>query len=90
MRTIVLDGLYMNTREATHDYLARRLHFPSYYGRNLDALHDLLTEPCDPTQIILYRKACMLQKLGDYGEILLTVLRDAASENASLRFAEDN
>ena len=48
MKTIVLDGLYMNTRETTHTYLAWRLGLPSYYGRNLDALHDVLTDPCEP------------------------------------------
>ena len=41
MKTIVLDGLYMNTRETTHTYLALRLGLPSYYGRNHDALHDV-------------------------------------------------
>jgi len=89
MKTIVLDGLYMNSREATHDSLAWRLQLPPYYGRNLDALHDLLTEPGEPTQIILYRGERMLQSLGDYGRALLSVLRDAAEESATLRFSED-
>jgi ribonuclease inhibitor len=89
MKTIVLDGLYMNTRETTHTYLAWRLGLPSYYGRNLDALHDVLTDPCEPTQIILYRKDRMLESLGEYGEQLLTVFRDAAAESPTLRFAED-
>lgn len=88
MRTILLDGLYMNTKPATHDYLALRLGAPEYYGRNLDALHDILTDPCEPTRIVLYRRARMLSALGDYGEALLSVLRDSASDNPNLTFEE--
>ena len=88
MRTIILDGLYMNTREATHDYLALRLQLPSYYGRNLDALHDVLTDPCEPTNLVLYRESLMIASLGEYGETLLSVIRDAAAENANLTFTE--
>ena len=89
MKTIVLDGLYMNTKDAAFDYLKWRLNLPDYFGRNLDALYDLLTEPCEPTQIVLYRKNLMLAALGEYGEMLLTVLRDAAKQNRMLLFFED-
>ena len=88
MKTILLDGRYMNTKAATHTYLAERLHAPEYYGRNLDALHDILTDPCEPTLVVLYRKEHMLQSLGDYGEVLLEVFRDSAAENPSLTFRE--
>ncbi|MBP5410403.1 MAG: barstar family protein [Lachnospiraceae bacterium] len=89
MKTILLDGLYMNTKEATHAYLAQRLHAPEYYGRNLDALHDILTDPCgETTLVLLYRKSHMLRALGRYGEVLLKVFRDSAAENPSLIFRE--
>ena len=86
MKTIALDGLYMTTKEATHAYLRWRLQAPDYYGCNLDALHDILTDPCEPTHLILYRKDLMLKALGGYGEALLTVLRNSASENDNLTF----
>ena len=88
MKTILLDGLYMNTKEATHIYLAERLHAPEYYGNNLDALYDILTDICEPTLLILRRREHMLTSLGDYGETLLTVFRDAAEENGKLTFEE--
>ena len=88
MKTILLDGLYMNTKEATHIYLADRLQAPDYYGRNLDALYDILTDVCEPTLLILRRREHMLKSLGDYGETLLTVFRDAAEANGNLTFEE--
>ncbi len=88
MKTIALDGLYMTTKETTHAYLRWRLNAPAYYGCNLDALHDILTDPCEPTRLVLYRKELMLRSLGSYGEALLMVFRDSAAENDNLFFTE--
>ena len=40
--TLTLDGLQMSGRAAAHDHLKAQLKLPDYYGRNLDALYDLL------------------------------------------------
>ena len=40
----ILDGKKMVSREETHVYLKETFGFPDYYGKNLDALHDCLTE----------------------------------------------
>ena len=42
--TVILEGSRMIDRVAVHNHLAERLQLPSYYGRNLDALYDVLTE----------------------------------------------
>ena len=39
-----LDGAALRELPAAHDYLQRTLGFPDWYGKNLDALFDLLTE----------------------------------------------
>ena len=41
---IILDGKAMTDRPAAHSHLAERLDLPTYYGRNLDALYDMLTD----------------------------------------------
>ena len=40
----VLDAARMETREDAHACLKAELNLPEYYGNNLDALYDCLTE----------------------------------------------
>lgn len=42
--TYVLEGNGLNGKAATLDAIAELLRFPSYFGRNLDALYDCLTD----------------------------------------------
>ena len=44
MRTITLDVERMTSVPALHKYLRSALALPVYYGANLDALYDCLTE----------------------------------------------
>ena len=44
MKQIVLDGNILADATQVHDYLKEMLEFPEYYGKNLDALHDCLTD----------------------------------------------
>ena len=39
--------------EDLHRALAEGLHFPAWYGGNLDALHDCLTDLNEPTELIV-------------------------------------
>ena len=79
MRTVVLDCAQMTSREAAHDYLARELSFPDWYGRNLDALYDLLST-CPELNLTL-TNAAAIAKLFRYGDNLMLTLRDAAEAN---------
>lgn len=69
----VLDGKRMTSKEETHKYLKETFGFPEYYGENLDALHDCLTEMTD-VEVELINVDDMLEALGRYGEKLLQVL----------------
>ena len=53
MRRVILDGRQIRSRDALHDYLAQALELPSYYGANLDALHDVLTELSEETELVV-------------------------------------
>lgn len=86
MRQIVLDGAQIATRGALHDVLAQQLQLPEWYGRNLDALFDCLTDVCEPTQLTLVHAQAMEQQLGGYAQAFAQVLRLAAQENSALLF----
>lgn len=91
IETIILDGKQMLNRAAAHDHLAERLGLPGYYGRNLDALYDLLTERGYPTRLVLLHRAALITWLGRYGAALCRTLEDADRANPRLEvlFPED-
>lgn len=80
MEIIILDGKCMRDFESAHDYLSRVLRLPEYYGRNLDALYDLLTA-YPAARLTLRHPEMLVAHLGNYGELVLRVLADAAAEN---------
>ena len=43
MKDILINCEKLRSRKVLHDYLEQELHLPDYYGRNLDALHDILS-----------------------------------------------
>jgi len=78
---IQLDGRLMTDKAAVHNQFQEKLLFPQYYGRNLDALYDLLTSLPEAAEIDLFEKDAMLEQLGAYGASLLATLLQA-EENA--------
>ena len=83
-RRVTLSGNKMTSREVLHTYLAKKLAVPAYYGKNLDALHDSLTERSDPLHITVTYSERLKENLGDYGDTLLQVLQDVAEENEQI------
>ncbi|MBQ9460029.1 MAG: barstar family protein, partial [Oscillospiraceae bacterium] len=81
----LIDGASIHTREALHDALAEQLKLPPYYGRNLDALFDCLTDIREPGKIVVRSADELFAHLGVYADILQNVLKDAAGENPCLR-----
>ena len=82
--TVLLDGKAMVDRVSAHAHLADRLDLPTYYGRNLDALYDVLTEIGEETEIVLTDPAAVAEQMGKYGEALLATMQEAAEENPNL------
>lgn len=82
MRQLTLDSSYMTDRKTAHEYIARQLSFPEYYGHNLDALYDMLTDIAEPIIIMINHIELLEAQLGaSYGKLLLEVLKDSAAEN---------
>ena len=84
--TIHLDGRRMCSRAEAHAYLQEALSLPDYYGKNLDALYDLLTERGEPTEIILEHFGQMHDGLGRYAKLMAATFSQAAQHNEALTF----
>ena len=79
---VILDCEKLSSRRPAHKYLQENLGFPEYYGKNLDALFDCLTELSDCA--IVLRGKDELARSGGYGARVLRVLEDAARANPRL------
>ena len=88
MELIIIDGRRMTSVEQTHEYLAKTLRLPPYYGRNLDALHDCLTDLSRDVWIVLINGDLMDEALGEYAEKLRRVFTDVGNLPYACRFIE--
>lgn len=81
--SVLINGKEIKSREHLHTHLARELNFPSYYGRNLDSLYDVLSTDYKGQTIIKIKFLSILKsKLGaDYTEALIQAIMDAAEDN---------
>lgn len=75
---ILCDFARLGSAGSLYDYLQEELAFPAYFGRNLDALHDCLTDIGSPTRLILTGASA------PWAQPFLPVIRDAAKRNRNL------
>ena len=84
MRTVILNGAEIAEMEDVHAAFAAALDFPEWYGRNLDALYDMLTMPQEPVTVVFRYPALLEDALGRRFRTLRRVLWDAAEENPGI------
>lgn len=89
MIELVLDGAEIKTREDVHCCFAETLHFPKWYGANLDALYDCLTDFQEDVRILFLHRELLEERLGIYAEKLQRVLVDASAENSHLKILQE-
>ena len=82
--TLNLDGTVLKSKEELHSTISWQLQLPDYYGRNLDALWDVLSAWDKPLIIKVTNTAQLYDYLGDYAQSLLELLRDVAAENSTI------
>ncbi len=80
-RKIELDARRLRERAAAQAYLQEAFGFPDGYGRNLDALYDMLGEITAAR--IVFCNAALEERYG-YARRVLRVCEDAARENPGL------
>jgi len=80
MKTVFLDGNRIASAQDMHDEFSRALDFPEWYGNNLDALHDMLTESTEEIGVILVNTDKLGETLGGRWTALLRLLVDMKRE----------
>ena len=83
MRIFILDGNKMTDKKAAYEHIADVLLFPDYFGNNLDALEDCLSELDENTVIILSNTEAMMKNLDEYGEKILRVFKNGSDYSFS-------
>ena len=81
-----IDGKQITTRDELHKVISEGLNFPQWYGKNLDALHDCLTDLAEEAIIEIADFDDMKAALGDYADSLAQVIKDSAEENRKIHF----
>lgn len=84
MRKIVLDLNKYSSRDELQEALAETMNFPDWYGRNLDALYDCLTDIVDPTCVGICHLEDDQSEMVKYRRKVVRVFQDAEEENDAL------
>ena len=90
MDEYLIDLSGVTDRDSLHQCLRDALPLPEWYGNNLDALYDSMTEMSVPVTIRFLGSEKAQDRLGDYFEMFRRVLQDVQSDLPGLTvFFED-
>lgn len=84
MEIITIDLATISTVSELYDVLAALPQFPSYFGKNLDAVYDVLTSV--DAKLEIDGSYCTSDEIGAFLPSLLKVLEYAAKDNPSFTF----
>lgn len=84
MKEYTIDCAAIGSRAQLHSAFSRSLSFPAWYGNNLDALYDCLTELGEDTTLILTNWTLLDKALGRYAATTRSVLIQAMMNNPHL------
>lgn len=80
-RKILVNGKKIQNNRELHDYLIKQFSLPLYYGRNLDALWDVLSTNKNLVKITVIHASYLDRILGEYSNSLLTLFKELSVIN---------
>ena len=86
MKIILLDGAVINDFSDIHNKFKSQLNFPDYYGENLDALYDMLTDISEKTIIISVNSKLFEEKFTKKWSAFLRLMKDIEEEKENFSF----
>ncbi len=81
MKKLIIDGRKELSRAELHEKIASALDFPEYYGKNLDALYDCLTDMADEADIEIVDFEALSECHGKYANRLVRAILEACEGN---------
>lgn len=79
-----LDFKGINTKEELHQLLKEELNFPDYYGANLDALYDVLTDMND-IEIEIINFKYFQERNTRYANLLSELFKEINDNNLQIK-----
>ena len=81
---IEIDLADISTRQQFQDRVQQMLPCPDYYGRNLDALYDVLTDFGEELELVFLNFVEFAHQMPGYAEAVENMCADAQAENPLL------
>jgi Barstar, RNAse (barnase) inhibitor len=90
-RNITIDFVGVSDKEEFHNRIKEAIQVPDYYGNNLDALYDILTEELNEAVIRILGINKMDPSMNDYIKRFRRMCSDICEENDEIKiiFVED-
>ena len=86
MKIVLIDGNKVTDISLLHKEFSKALDFPKYYGNNLDALYDMLTETTEKIGIIAVNTDLLEENLGDKWKAFKRLMKDIKAEKSNIHF----
>ncbi|MBP3919135.1 MAG: barstar family protein [Clostridia bacterium] len=91
MKEVLINCEKIRSRKVLHDYLESELSLPDYYGRNLDALHDILAthNQTDPVSFRMINREKQSTRMVQMYAAMIDMLRELHKVNPNITLIEE-
>ena len=89
MTVVLLDGEKIENAKELHRVFAQTLSLPDYYGSNLDALHDALTDISDGIGVVAVNTPLLQKRMGRRWHSFCRLMEDLTEEKPGFHWCPD-